>query len=66
MSSDIDLIETEKALVAQFIVVERVSVNAGAIALGHLGGASGTRRLVMLFYARKKKSLNLVCFPIIQ
>lgn len=61
---DIDLFEGNEAFAAQSIVVQRelgipsekLNVNGGAIALGHLVGASGCRILVTLLYAMKARN----------
>jgi acetyl-CoA C-acetyltransferase len=55
---DLDLIEANEAFAAQACAVnkelgwdgDKVNVNGGAIAIGHLIGASGTRILVTLLY----------------
>lgn len=60
---DIDLIEGNEAFAAQSIAVkrelripdEKLSVNGGAIALGHPIGASGCRILVTLIHAMKQR-----------
>ena len=70
---DFDLVEANEAFAAQSVAVghdlgfdlEKLSVNGGAIALGHPVGASGCRILVTLLYemARRdaKKGLATLC-----
>lgn len=63
---DLDLIEANEAFAAQSIAVgrelgwadkmDKVSVNGGAIAIGHPIGASGARILVTLLYEMKKRN----------
>jgi acetyl-CoA C-acetyltransferase len=61
--ADIDLFELNEAFAAQSIAVVRelgldtakVNVNGGAIALGHPIGASGTRVLVTLIHALRRR-----------
>src|SRR5437016_11919679 len=61
--ADLDLIEANEAFAAQACAVNKdlgwavgkVSVNGGAIALGHPIGASGTRILVTLLYEMQKR-----------
>ena len=63
---DVDLIEGNEAFAAQSIAVarelqfpeEKLNVNGGAIALGHLVGASGCRILVTLLYEMKKRNVT--------
>src|SRR3954464_134787 len=65
----IDLIEVNEAFAAQYLAVEKqlgfdrekVSVNGGAIALGHPLGATGTRLVLTLLYElrRRKKKYGL-------
>ncbi len=60
---DIDLIELNEAFAAQIIAChrelgfdwERTNVNGGAIALGHPIGATGTRIIVTLLHAMKRR-----------
>jgi acetyl-CoA C-acetyltransferase len=67
--ADYDLIEINEAFAAQCLGDgglladegwdwDKVNVNGGAIALGHPIGCSGTRVLVTLLYALKKRSLK--------
>ncbi|MFQ5352887.1 MAG: acetyl-CoA C-acetyltransferase [Candidatus Binatia bacterium] len=64
---DIDLWELNEAFAAQSLGVlselkidsAKVNVNGGAIALGHPIGASGTRVLVTLLYAMKRRGATL-------
>ena len=59
---DLDLIEVNEAFAAQYLSVEkelgldrdRVNVNGGAIALGHLG-MSGTRLLLTLLLELRRR-----------
>lgn len=63
---EVDLYELNEAFAAQSICVvkelgvdiNKVNVNGGAIALGHPIGASGSRVLVTLLYALKKRGLR--------
>jgi len=65
----IDLIEVNEAFAAQYLAVEKelgldrekVTVNGGAIALGHPLGATGTRLVITLLYElrRRKKKYGL-------
>lgn len=63
---DIDLIEANEAFAAQALAVsrdlgfdnEKVNVNGGAIALGHLIGASGARILVTLLAEMAKRDVR--------
>ena len=65
----IDLVEVNEAFAAQYLAVEKelgldrekVSVNGGAIALGHPLGATGTRLVITLLYElrRRKKKYGL-------
>lgn len=65
-TNEVDLFELNEAFAAQSICVVRelgidinkVNVNGGAIALGHPIGASGSRVLVTLLYALKKRGLR--------
>lgn len=60
---EIDLIEANEAFAAQCLAVSRelrfdmskVNIHGGAIALGHPIGASGTRILVTLLHAMKRR-----------
>ena len=60
---DIDLIEINEAFAAQYLAVERelgldrekVNVNGGAIALGHPLGMTGTRLLLTLLLALRRR-----------
>src|SRR5207244_6478828 len=60
--SDIDLIEINEAFAAQYLAVEKaleldrnkVNVNAGAIALGHPLGATGTRLVKTVLYELRR------------
>ena len=60
---DVDLIELNEAFAAQAVAVirelgadpEKVTVNGGAVALGHPIGASGARILTTLLYAMKSR-----------
>ena len=64
--SDIQLIELNEAFAAQYLSCERVlkfnrdiaNVNGGAIALGHPGGATGTRIIVTLLHEMKRRNLT--------
>ncbi len=61
---DMDLIEANEAFVAQSLATlkanaNRVNINGGAIALGHLIGASGARILTSLIYALRARGKNL-------
>ena len=64
---EIDLIELNEAFAAQMLACgkgldwdeAKVNVNGGAIALGHPIGASGTRVLVTLVHALRKRGLRL-------
>ena len=64
---DIDLIELNEALAAQYIACERelkwdrdkVNVHGGAIALGHPVGATGTKILTTLLYALRRYDKNV-------
>jgi len=64
---EIDLIEVNEAFAAQMLANERmlswdrsrVNVHGGAIALGHPTGESGVRILVTLYYALKRRNLEL-------
>lgn len=64
--ADLDLIEANEAFAAQWLAVgkelglppEKINVNGGAIALGHPIGASGTRILVTLLYALRKRNVK--------
>ena len=64
--TDIDLIELNEAFAAQMLACgkglnwdeSKVNVNGGAIALGHPIGASGTRVLVTLVHALRKRQLR--------
>jgi len=61
---DFDLIELNEAFSAQGVALikelevdpKRLNVNGGAVALGHPIGCSGTRVLVTLMYAMKKRN----------
>ena len=63
---DIDLFEMNEAFAAQMLACNkdlrieeaRLNVHGGAIALGHPIGASGTRVLVTLLYALKRRGLK--------
>jgi acetyl-CoA C-acetyltransferase len=65
--SDIDLIELNEAFAAQYIACERelkierskVNVNGGAIALGHLVAATGSKILTTLLYAMKDREAQV-------
>ncbi|MFO0805438.1 MAG: acetyl-CoA C-acetyltransferase [Gemmataceae bacterium] len=64
--ADIDLIELNEAFAAQMLACgkalnwdeSKVNVNGGGIALGHPIGASGTRVLVTLVHALRKRNLR--------
>ncbi len=61
---DMDLIEANEAFAAQSLATlkanaNRVNINGGAIALGHLIGASGVRILTSLIYALRARGKNL-------
>ena len=64
--NDIDLFELNEAFAAQSVAVSRelgldpakVTVNGGAIALGHPIGASGARVLTTLIYALRARKLK--------
>ena len=67
--NDVDLIELNEAFAAQVLADgyaladqgwdwNKVNVNGGAIALGHLLGASGARVLTTLIYALKDRGLK--------
>lgn len=64
---DLDLVESNEAFAAESIAVNRalgldsniVNVNGGAIALGHPIGASGSRIIVSLIHAMKKRSKEI-------
>ncbi len=61
---DMDLIEANEAFAAQSLATlkanaNRVNINGGAIALGHLIGASGARILTSLIYALRARGKNL-------
>ena len=68
--ADIDLIEINEAFAAQYLAVEKaleldrnkVTVNGGAIALGHPLAATGTRLVMTVLYElqRRKKRYGLV------
>ena len=61
--ADIDVIEANEAFAAQSVAVgkelgfdrAKLNVNGGSIALGHPIGASGTRVLVTLLYAMRRR-----------
>jgi acetyl-CoA acetyltransferase family protein len=61
--SEIDLVEVNEAFAAQYLAVEKsleldrnkVNVNGGAIALGHPLGATGTRLVMTVLYALKRR-----------
>jgi acetyl-CoA acetyltransferase len=63
---DFDLVELNEAFAPQVLAVlrdlpissERLNVHGGAIALGHPIGCTGTRILVTLLYALKRKGLR--------
>ncbi|HEY3884187.1 MAG TPA: acetyl-CoA C-acyltransferase [Vicinamibacterales bacterium] len=63
---DIDLIEVNEAFAAQYLSVEKelgldrdkVNVNGGAIALGHPLGMTGTRLLLTLTLALRRRNLK--------
>ena len=63
---DFDLVELNEAFAPQVLAVlqdlpidpERLNVNGGAIALGHPIGCTGTRILVTLLYALKRRGLG--------
>lgn len=71
--ADLDLVEANEAFAAQAMSVNqdmgwdlaKVNVNGGAIAIGHLIGASGARILVSLLYEMQrrdaKKGLATLC-----
>ena len=52
---DMDLIEANEAFAAQSVLVAKVNVNGGAVALGHPVGASGCRILVTLLHEMQKR-----------
>jgi acetyl-CoA acetyltransferase family protein len=60
---DMDLIEVNEAFAAQYLAVEKelglvlnkVNVNGGAIALGHPLGATGTRLVITLLHELKRR-----------
>ncbi|WP_270969117.1 hypothetical protein [Campylobacter upsaliensis] len=61
---DMDLIEANEAFTAQSLATlktnaNRININGGAIALGHLIGASGARILTSLIYALRARGKNL-------
>ena len=63
---DIDLIELNEAFAAQVLAVEREldwdvsrrNVHGGAVALGHPTGCTGTRIVVTLLYAMRKRDVE--------
>jgi acetyl-CoA C-acetyltransferase len=64
--SDFDLVELNEAFAPQVLAVlrdlpihrDRLNVHGGAIALGHPIGCTGTRILVTLLYALKRRRLR--------
>jgi acetyl-CoA acetyltransferase family protein len=64
--ADIDLIEINEAVAAQYLAVEKdlgldrekVNVNGGAIALGHPLGMTGTRLLLTLLLELRRRGLK--------
>jgi acetyl-CoA acetyltransferase family protein len=63
---DVDLVEINEAFAAQYLAVEKelgldrekVNVNGGAIALGHPLGMTGTRLLLTLVLALRRRGLH--------
>jgi acetyl-CoA acetyltransferase len=62
--SDMDLVEVNEAFAAQYLAVEqelgldrnKTNVNGGAIALGHPLAATGTRLVLTLLLALRRRS----------
>ena len=65
--SDFELIEINEAFAAQYIACEKelnlnrdiTNVNGSGIGLGHPVGATGTRIMVTLIHALRKRGKNL-------
>ena len=65
--SDFELVEINEAFAAQYLACERelnldrdiTNVNGSGIGLGHPVGATGTRIMVTLIHAMRKRDKNL-------